>query len=61
VFEDLGLGPEEAEHLRVRAALMIALKKVIEDRGLTQSAAAEAHVGIRVKLVLSNVRRYGVA
>jgi predicted XRE-type DNA-binding protein len=41
VFEDLGFDPEEAEHLRARSELMIALTKVIEDRGLTQSAAAE--------------------
>ncbi len=40
VFADLGLDPEEAEHLRVRAGLMIALTKLIQDRGLTQTRAA---------------------
>jgi predicted XRE-type DNA-binding protein len=90
VFEDLGFSPEEAEHLKARSELMIALKTVIEDRGLTQSAAAEllgvtqprisnlvrgridlfsvdtlismlAHVGVRVRLVLSKGRKYRVA
>jgi predicted XRE-type DNA-binding protein len=90
VYEDLWLSPEEAEHLKARSELMIALKQVIEDRGLTQTAAAElfgvtqprisnlmrgridlfsvdtlismlAHVGIRVKLVLSKGRKYSVA
>lgn len=41
VFADLGFDPEEAEHLRLRAALMVALTRVIEERGLTQSAAAK--------------------
>jgi len=41
VFQDLGFGPHEAEHLRVRADLMIAVTKVIEDRGLTQVQAGE--------------------
>jgi predicted XRE-type DNA-binding protein len=41
VFQDLGFGPEEAENLRVRADLMIALSKLIEDRGLTQVQAAK--------------------
>jgi predicted XRE-type DNA-binding protein len=41
VFADLGFDAEEAEHLRLRAALMVALRKVIEDRELTQSAAAK--------------------
>lgn len=41
VFRDLGFAPEEAEHLRVRADLMIELSKLIEDRGLTQAQAAK--------------------
>lgn len=41
VFEDLDFAPEEAEHLRVRADLMIALSSFIEERGLTQVQAAE--------------------
>ncbi len=41
VFRDLGFGPEEAANLRVRADLMIAISKLIEDRGLTQVQAAK--------------------
>lgn len=41
VFGDLGFGDEEAENLRIRADLMIELTKVIEDRKLTQAAAAQ--------------------
>jgi predicted XRE-type DNA-binding protein len=41
IFKDLGFDQKEAEHLRARAALMTALSRIIEDRGLTQSAAAE--------------------
>ena len=40
VFQDLGFGPDEAEHLRIRSALMATLRQVIEDRGLTQAKAA---------------------
>jgi predicted XRE-type DNA-binding protein len=41
VFADLGFAAEEAEHLRVRAELMIALSKALEARGLTQVQAAK--------------------
>ena len=41
VFRDLGFGSEEAENLRVRADLMIALSSLIEERALTQVQAAE--------------------
>ena len=41
VFKDLGFPPEEAEHLKVRAELMIQLTKVLERRGLTQARAAK--------------------
>lgn len=41
LFRDLGFAAEEAEHLRVRADLMIALGRLIEERGLTQVKAAE--------------------
>jgi predicted XRE-type DNA-binding protein len=41
VFTDLGFPAEEAEHLRIRADLMIALSRVIQDRGLTQIKAAQ--------------------
>jgi predicted XRE-type DNA-binding protein len=40
VFEDLGFPPEETEHLRIRSALMATIRKVIEERGLTQARAA---------------------
>ena len=40
VFRDLGFGAEEAENLKVRADLMIALTKLIEEQKLTQAAAA---------------------
>lgn len=40
VFEDLGFGPDEAEHLRIRSVLMATLRQVIQDRGLTQARAA---------------------
>jgi predicted XRE-type DNA-binding protein len=39
-FMSLGFPPEEAEHLRIRADLMIALARLIEDREWTQAEAA---------------------
>jgi predicted XRE-type DNA-binding protein len=41
VFRDLGFAEVEAEHLRIRSTLMIAVRKLIEDRSLTQAEAAE--------------------
>jgi predicted XRE-type DNA-binding protein len=41
VFRDLGFGPEESEHLRLRSELMIRLSQLIERRGLTQAQAAK--------------------
>ncbi|HKH45006.1 MAG TPA: helix-turn-helix transcriptional regulator [Thermoanaerobaculia bacterium] len=41
VFRDLGFGEDEAEHLRIRSTLMIALRKLIEDGNLTQAEAAK--------------------
>jgi predicted XRE-type DNA-binding protein len=41
VFADLGFEAEEALNLRIRSDLMIAISKLIEDRGLTQTAAAK--------------------
>ncbi len=41
VFEDLGFGATEAENLRVRAELMIAIHQVIKARRLTQVRAAK--------------------
>ncbi|MCI0439768.1 MAG: XRE family transcriptional regulator [Chloroflexi bacterium] len=42
VFRDLGFGREEAEHLLVRADLMIQLQKLITSRRLKQREAAKA-------------------
>lgn len=41
VFRDLGFAREEAEHLLVRADLMIHLQKLLITRRLTQKAAAK--------------------
>ena len=41
VFRDLGFAPDEAEHLKIRASLMVELRKIIEARRLTQARAAE--------------------
>lgn len=40
VFRDLGLSADEAEHLLIRADLLIHLQKAIASRGLTQTKAA---------------------
>jgi len=40
VFRDLGFPAEEAEHLLVRADLLIQLQKALAARGLTQAKAA---------------------
>lgn len=41
VFRDIGFSREEAEHLLVRADLMIQLQKLITSRRLKQKAAAK--------------------
>lgn len=41
VFADLGFDRDEAEHLRIRSALMATVRRVLEDRQLTQAQAAE--------------------
>ena len=41
VFKDLGFPEEEAEHLRVRADLLIQIQKALEARGLKQAEAAK--------------------
>ena len=41
VFQDLGFSPEEAENLKVRSALIVNVRNVIERRGLKQTEAAE--------------------
>lgn len=40
VFRDVGFPRDEAEHLLVRADLLIQLQKALKARGLTQSKAA---------------------
>ena len=40
-FEFVGFPPGEAEHLRIRADLMIALERLIRARELTQAQAAK--------------------
>lgn len=39
-FEALGFSPEAAEHLRIRAELMLALTQLIDAHGWTQAEAA---------------------
>jgi|SRR5271166_1119720 len=41
VFRDIGFEPKEAESLRLRAQLMVELRRLIEERKLTQSATAK--------------------
>ncbi|MDQ2667382.1 MAG: XRE family transcriptional regulator [Gemmatimonadota bacterium] len=41
-FEAVGFPPAEAEHLRIRADLMIEVERLITARGLTQAEAAKA-------------------
>ena len=41
VFRDLGFTAEEAESLRLRADLMVQIRRLIEGRKLTQAAAAK--------------------
>jgi len=40
VFRDLGFGAKEAESLRLRAELMVEVRRLIEARKLTQRSAA---------------------
>ena len=41
VFRDVGFPDDEAEHLRVRADLLIQIQQVLKVRGLTQAEAAK--------------------
>lgn len=41
IFDDFGFPPAEAEHLRIRSTIMIALVKYIQEKKLTQMRAAE--------------------
>jgi predicted XRE-type DNA-binding protein len=40
VFRDLGFSPGEAEHLKIRAELMLRLQRAIAVRGLKQAETA---------------------
>jgi len=40
VFQDLGFNADEAAHLKIRATLMGRIRKLIEERELTQATAA---------------------
>lgn len=42
VFQDLAFSQAEAENLRIRATLMVALRRIIDEAGITQAQAAEA-------------------
>ncbi len=41
VFRDVGFAPAEAEHLLVRADLLIKVQKLIESKGLTPAELAK--------------------
>jgi predicted XRE-type DNA-binding protein len=41
VFRDLGFSRDEAEHLLIRADLMIAVQKALDRRAVTQAGAAK--------------------
>jgi predicted XRE-type DNA-binding protein len=41
VFADVGFDDDEAEHLRIRSALMATLREVLQRKELTQAEAAE--------------------
>jgi predicted XRE-type DNA-binding protein len=55
VFEDLGFTREEAEHLRIRSALMATLRELIAAKGWTQAQAA-ALLGVTQPRVSDLVR-----
>jgi predicted XRE-type DNA-binding protein len=41
VFADMGFSPAEAEELTAKSILILAMKKIIAERALTQKAAAK--------------------
>ena len=41
IFEDIGFPPDEARNLKLRSELMMAVTDLVEERGLTQTQAAE--------------------
>jgi len=73
VFRDLGFPPEEAEHLLIRADLLIQVEKAIASKRLKQAQVAKilhvtdtlidmlARLGIHVQFVVKPSRRRNVA
>lgn len=57
VWEALGYAPEEAQNLRMRNVLMMALERIIKDRGLTQAKAAKL-LGVSQPRVSDLMRRH---
>lgn len=55
VFADLGFDDDEAEHLRIRSALMATLRQLLRERKLTQANAA-AVLGVSQPRVSDLVR-----
>ena len=55
VFEDLGFDAAEAQSLRIRSDLMIAVTRYLEQEGLTQAEAA-ARMGVSQPRVSDAVR-----
>jgi predicted XRE-type DNA-binding protein len=41
VFRDVGFPPGEAENLRLRSELMVQVRRMLEERKLTQTAGAQ--------------------
>ncbi|MEO5800567.1 MAG: XRE family transcriptional regulator [Gemmatimonadales bacterium] len=41
VFQDVGFSPEDAENLRIRAELMFQIRRLLQQRELTQLAGAK--------------------
>ena len=41
VFKDLGFDTQEAENLRIRSELMLAIKQIVKKKGWTQAEAAK--------------------
>jgi predicted XRE-type DNA-binding protein len=48
VFVDCGFSPAEAENLRIRAKMMVALTDYIQERKITQSRAAGRKVDVDI-------------
>jgi len=55
VFVDCGFPPAEAENLRIRAKMMMALTRYIEERKITQSRAAKV-IGVSQPRISDLVR-----